>query len=577
MRIRFWLYLFFGALSMLPIIFLGTWAQNKISAGPGEMAGNSMLLATVFSIAVAALVSILFSHLISEPMERMHAAFRHFQDTGEIAPLPVDRLPFLPTEHLELENSFNAMAIRLRTTQREMERLAYFDAVTGLPSRDAINRVGDRDLCKLANSGMEAVLFFIDIDNFKEINDTHGHQTGDQVLRYLGARIADIVTLNTGQSPLEPVLSWDGRDRDVPPAPCLARIGGDEFALFLPENKGFGHKDAIAAQILEAVTAAIPGIPNNHSLGCSIGAAIFPEHGLTFPELVKRADIAMYHVKKSGKSGIRYFGMETGEVSLTELRNSVQQAILNDEMELFYQAKVDSESNSVGSVEALVRWVHPQKGVINPGHFIPAIENHGATNLLGEWVVRRACKDMKAWDALGMKMNIAVNIATRQFMSEGFAERMRGIVTAEGCEPCRFEIEVTEETALSRYDEPSDTIGELQRIGFKVSLDDYGRGYSNLSRLSELRVDTLKIDGPLTARLTRDQRTRVIFEATINMARGLGCKTVAEGVETAEEAAILRKLGCTELQGFYFSTPLPFQSFNNWLQNRHDRQVGLVA
>ncbi|MCB1423753.1 MAG: EAL domain-containing protein [Nitratireductor sp.] len=577
MRIRFWLYLFFGALSMLPVIFLGTWAQARLAAGPGEISDNSMLIATGLSLAVAALVSILLSHLISGPMERMHAAFQQFHDTGEIAPLPGNKAPFLPTEHRELEASFNAMADSLRDAQREMERLAFFDAVTGLPSRDAINRVGDRDLCKLANSGMEAVLFFIDIDNFKEVNDTHGHQAGDQVLRFLGSRIADIVTLNTGQSPVNPVLSWDGRNRDVLPAPCLARIGGDEFALFLPENKGFAQRDAIAEQILESVSASIPGIQNNHSLGCSIGAAIFPEHGLTFPELVKRADIAMYHVKNSGKSGIRYFGAETGEVSLTELRASVQQAILNDEMELFYQAKVDSETNTIGSVEALVRWIHPQKGVINPGHFIPAIENHETTNMLGEWVIRRACKDMKAWQALGMKMDIAVNIATRQFMSDGFAERIRNIVMAEGCEPSRFEIEVTEETALSRYDEPSDTIGELQKIGFKVSLDDYGRGYSNLSRLSELRVNTLKIDGPLTARLTRDQRTRVIFEATINMARGLGCKTVAEGVETAEEAAILRKLGCTELQGFYFSTPLPFQSFNNWLQNRQEKLIGLVA
>ena len=577
MRIRFWLYLFFGALSMLPIIFLGTWAQSRITAGPGELADNSMLIATGFSIAVAALVSILLSHLISEPMERMHAAFRHFHDTGEVAPLPAKKVPFLPTEHRELETSFNAMAASLRSAQREMQKLAYFDAVTGLPSRDAINRVGDRDLCKLANCGMEAALFFIDIDNFKEINDTHGHQAGDQVLRYLGARIADIVTLNTGQSPVEPVLSFDGRSRDVAPGPCLALIGGDEFALILPENWGVAQRDAIAEQILQSVTSSIPGIQNNHSLGCSIGAAIFPEHGLTFPELVKRADIAMYHVKNSGKSGIRYFGMETGEVSLTELRTNVQQAILNDEMELFYQAKVDTESNSVNSVEALVRWVHPHKGVINPGHFIPAIENHETTNLLGEWVIRRACRDMKAWESLGMKMDIAVNIATRHFMSDGFAERIRGIVRAESCDPGRFEIEVTEETALSRYDEPSDTIGELQRIGFKVSLDDYGRGYSNLSRLSELRVNTLKIDGPLTARLTRDQRTRVIFEATINMARGLGCKTVAEGVETAEEAAILRKLGCTELQGFYFSTPLPFESFNNWLQNRQEQRMGLVA
>lgn len=536
-----------------------------------------MLVPTSFSLAVAALVSILLSHLISEPMERMQAAFRHFLETGEVAPLTQKRPPFLPAEQRELESSFNAMAENLRSAQRELARLAYFDDVTGLPSRDAVNRLGERDLSKLANSGMEAVLFFIDIDNFKEINDTHGHQTGDQVLRYLGARIADIVELNTGQSPVKPDLSFDARAGKAAPSPCLARIGGDEFALFLPENRGFAQKDAIAEQILDSVSAAIPGIPSNHSLGCSIGAAIFPENGLTFPELIKRADVAMYHVKKSGKSGIRYYGMETGEVSLAELRSSVQKAIENDEMELFYQAKIDAASNAVSSVEALVRWVHPQKGVINPGHFIPAIENHETTSMLGEWVIRRACADMKSWEAQGMKMNIAVNIATRHFMSDGFAERIRSIVTSQGCDPGRFEIEVTEETALSRYDEPSSTISELQQIGFKVALDDYGRGYSNLSRLSELRVDTLKIDGPLTARLTRDRRTRVIFEATVNMARGLGCKTVAEGVETAEEAAILRELGCTELQGFYFSTPLPVESFNNWWRNRNRQQAELVA
>jgi EAL domain-containing protein (putative c-di-GMP-specific phosphodiesterase class I)/GGDEF domain-containing protein len=399
---------------------------------------------------------------------------------------------------------------------------------------------------------------------------------GDQVLRCLGSRISGIIETATGHFPGDICSSSMDLMTDCAPKPTLARFGGDEFVMFLPENGEVYHGEEIFEQILLAISSPIPGLETSIELSGSIGLAAFPEQGLTYSDLVKRADIAMYHAKKLGKGTVQKFGDGTGEQSEAEIRRDVQHAINNDELELFYQPKVSTHDYDVHSVEALVRWNHPLRGLINPGDFIPAIENTDTTNDLGEWVVRQACKDMKTFDKNGFRLSIAVNIAARQFVSKDFAARIGEIILEEGCSPDRFEIEVTEETALASNQGAADIISKLHEMGFRVSLDDYGRGYSNLTRLSELRVNTLKIDGPLTARLTRDKRTRVIFEATINMAKGLECKTVAEGVESAEEAAILTRLGCSELQGYYFSTPLPSANMMTWLQERRRSPATLM-
>lgn len=529
--------------------------------------------AVVFTLVMAAILlgSILVSDFISKPMERLSRQVKKFGELGEFSESEVKPGKAMPTENLELVQSFSEMVENLRITHNKMKEQAYSDSVTNLPNREAFSAIVEQNLAFMANKHMNGAMLFIDLEKFKDINDSHGHGVGDQVLRCLGARFGDVLELATGEKPSKIIASE--LDEVEHPRACVARFGGDEFVAFVPENNGLSQLERICEQLIEAIESPVPGLTAGVKLSGHIGIASFPEHGLTCRDLVKKADIAVFHAKNNGPRRIQRYGDGTGELTASEMRREIHNAIINDEMELYYQPKVNTMTNDVTSVEALVRWFHPKKGLVSPADFIPAIENSDTTNELGEWVVRRACRDMRFWECQGHRLSIAVNIAAHQFGSERFVERIHQIVIEEDCDPARFEIEVTEETALSGNTSANSVIQQLHTLGFKVSLDDYGRGYSNLTRLSELKVNTIKIDGPLTARLTRDERTRVIFEATINMARGLDCETVAEGVETAEEVAILTKLGCTELQGFYFATPMPQDGIVNWINQRSAQPV----
>lgn len=527
----------------------------------------------IFVLIMAAILlgAIIVSNFISKPMERLTKTLNLISENGNLGDFSISKSSIMPTESLELEKSFSHMSENLRQTHNKMKVLAYSDTVTSLPNREAFADIVEQSLNYMANKHLNGAMLFIDVENFKEVNDSYGHDVGDQVLRCLGARFGSILELATGSTPTK-ILETHFDENGAPRA-CVARFGGDEFVIFVPENSGLSNLESISEQILDAIKSPIPGLKTNFALSGHIGISSFPEHGLTVQDLAKKADIAVSHAKTTGSSRIQKYGDGTGDSTAGEIRRDVHFAINNDELELYYQPKVNTLTNRVKSVEALTRWFHPKKGLISPADFIPAIENSDTTSELGEWVMRRACQDMKRWEDAGHVLNIAINIAARQFGSDDFVERIHKIVVAEECDPTRFEIEVTEETALSSSETANSVISQLHTLGFKVSLDDYGRGYSNLTRLSELQVNTIKIDGPLTARLTRDERTRVIFEATINMAKGLHCETVAEGVETAEEVAILSKLGCTELQGFYFATPMPQEGITNWIAKRQRRPV----
>ncbi|MGB7286894.1 MAG: EAL domain-containing protein [Salaquimonas sp.] len=552
---------------------LGIMIPRSLSDITNQTGFGKRSVSIIFVMILAAILlgTIIVSNFISSPIERLTHVLKKISKTGDLVDFKINDSNLMPTENMELEKTFTEMAKNLRNTHNKMKILAYSDAVTSLPNREAFSTIVEQSLAFMANKDMNGAMLFVDLHNFKEINESHGHSIGDQVLRCLGARFGSILELTTGQSPTKILES--NFDQQCTPRASVGRFGGDEFVIFVPENNGFSQLDAITEQIFEAIETPIPGLKTNIMLSGHIGISSFPEHGLTFRDLVKKADIAVFHAKTVGKSRVQRYGDGTGELSASELRREVHFAINNEELELYYQPKVNTINNSVKSVEALVRWFHPKKGLISPADFIPAIENSDTTNELGEWVVKRACQDMKKWDAQGHQLNIAVNISSRQFSSDNFVDRIYNIIIEEDCDPMRFEIEVTEETALSSKDTANNVISQLHNLGFKVSLDDYGRGYSNLTRLSELQVNTIKIDGPLTARLTRDERTRVIFEATINMAKGLKCETVAEGVETAEEVAILTRLGCTELQGFYFATPMPHAGVVNWIEKRRTTPV----
>lgn len=541
-------------------------AENVLAATASL--GRSIGVALMLILALVLLASILLSDFMSKPLEQLSSALRETGPETGFRELAISSSALVPAEQRLMQDAFNKMIAKLRNSHQQLSSAAYTDPTTRLPNREAFRVMMDIEIRRLSASQNRGALIFIDLENFKEINDTNGHTAGDQVLRFIAARMASVVETATGISPIRIPMPGTEESGKEPPRPLLGRFGGDEFVLFLPEHKDAHLVGEIVDQLLTVVTAPLSTLDNKTRLNAHVGVSHYPDHGVTLQELLKTADIALFHAKQRGQNQILAYDPSIGSQNQAEIRRDVRQAIEKGQMELFYQPKVHAMTNQVHAVEALVRWVHPERGIIPPGEFIPAIEDTDTTTMLGEWVVMRACSDMIYWDALGIKLDVAVNIAARHFISPDFVERIAGVTARMGIDPSRLEIEVTEETALSTHEGAADIINALHRHGFRVSLDDYGRGYSNLTRLSELRVNTIKIDGPLTARLTRDERTRVIFEATINMARGLKCNTVAEGVETAEEVAILTRLGCTELQGFYFSTPKPRDQLASWIEER---------
>lgn len=531
---------------------------------------QSVSTAIIVALIMVLLASLFASHIFSRPLERLIAAL-HRTENSNFEELELEAGMILSTEHIELQQSFNSMIGRLREADMQLKTTAFTDPVTDLPNRKAFKDLAENALETLGKGGMSGYLVFIDIDHFKEINDTLGHFAGDQVLRTVALRVAGIVETITGHSPLENPLLLGVKPNEAPKV-IMGRQGGDEFLMFIPETSNVPCIETLMEHVQAAISKPIPGVETTFRLTGSIGIATFPQHGVVFNDLLKRADIAMYHAKKTGKARVEYFRSEIGERTTAEIRRDVHEAIRNGEMELYFQPKITSVSGEVKSAEALIRWISPKDGIVPPGQFIPAIEESDVSNELGEWVIRNAAKAVNHFKSMGHDITVAINISSYHFASQDFVGRLKQIVREEHCPHDKLEIEITEESALDSTVSAANIIGQLQDAGFNVALDDYGRGYSNLTRLAELKVNTIKIDGPLTARITRDARTRVIFEATINMARGLNCKTVAEGVETAEEAAMLTKLGCSELQGFLFSTPLPSSAFLAWMKDRNQSE-----
>jgi len=364
--------------AVIPIADWGIAVQQHVSEVLARSAQSRDSIVTVAQITLALVLlgSILFSHILSTPLEQLITALKS-AGRGQMPSISGrGKLRFLTSEHKQLEQAFDQMVSDLKSSRGKLLELAYYDPVTGLPNRSAFQKTVESCSETLARRNIGGALVFMEIENFKEINEAHGHYNGDQVLRCIAGRMSGIIEAETGHSPTSVPETQQDVDHDsLALHPYLARFGGNEFVLFLHEGIGFAHLDRMLELILDAVSTKIPGLNPGIELSASAGIASYPEHGLTFAELIKRADIAMHHARKSGTSKIRRYGDGTGDVSVAELRRDVLQAIRQDQLELYYQPKVNARSNDIEGVEALVRWIHPVKGVISPADVIPAIEN----------------------------------------------------------------------------------------------------------------------------------------------------------------------------------------------------------
>jgi diguanylate cyclase (GGDEF)-like protein len=440
----------------------------------------------------------------------------------------------------EFRDLASRVGIAIATHEREQKLLleAQYDNLTGLP-----NRILLQDRLKLAMehsdyTGKAMWVVFIDLDRFKVVNDSMGHTIGDELLKEIGAR-----------------LLAETRDSDT-----VARFGGDEFVIVLSGDAGENIQLSVLNRIMEAV--AEPAYINNIELitSCSIGIAVYPNDGNNAETLIKDADIAMYRAKELGRNNYQFFTQDLNDKAAERMQmiSLLRKAIEHDELSLHYQPKVDLQTNEVVGLEALLRWYSPTLGNVSPDKFISVAEEAGLIISIGEWVLHTACQQMILWQQAGIKsLLMSVNVSARQFQEQDFVEKIQSILLKTGLKAENLELELTENILMDSSDQTVNTLTKIESLGITLSIDDFGTGYSNLSYLHKLPIHILKIDKVFIDAVTAGAQKAPIVDTIIHFAKNLNLKVVAEGVETADQVNYLKKQGCDQIQGYFFSKPLP--------------------
>ena len=449
-----------------------------------------------------------------------------------------------------------------KKAEQDIHQLAFYDPLTKLPNRRLLLDRLQQALAASARSGEYGAIMFIDLDNFKTINDTKGHECGDLLLIEAARRLQSCV-----------------RGGDT-----VARLGGDEFVVMLEDING-EMKQAVALtdEVGEKILAVLdqPYLIKEHELHstASIGVNLFSGHSASADELLKYADIAMYQAKTAGRNTLRFFDpkMQVMLEARAALEAGLHHALEVSEFELYYQPKVNLRTGVVSSAEALLRWRHPQRGLISPADFIPPLEENGLIVPIGAWVLRTACVQAKAWQNMGVEScGVAVNLSAVQFHRQNICGVVQQILRETGLEAKFLELEITESAIMEDVEGAAQTLRELKSLGVRLSVDDFGTGHSSLNYLKRFATDTLKIDQSFIRDITTDPDDALITRTIIGLAHNLGMKVVAEGVEIEAQVAFLTRNGCDEMQGYYYSKPLPVDAYTALLEeNRLLNQPGI--
>jgi diguanylate cyclase (GGDEF)-like protein/PAS domain S-box-containing protein len=424
-----------------------------------------------------------------------------------------------------------------KAAEKQVQFLAYYDALTGLPNRTLLQDRLTKALASARRRKDKVALLFLDLDGFKDINDSLGHSVGDLVLKEVAERLK----------------KW-AREQDT-----VARVGGDEFLVVLTAVKEVADAAVAAERLMDAIIAEF--VVQGHSLGirCSIGISIFAEHGRDGETLIKNADAAMYCAKESGRNNFRFFtkDMNAQAVERLTLENSLRLALGRGELFLVYQPQMEIATGRITGLEALLRWQHPELGLVPPDNFIRIAENSGLIMPIGEWVLRTACSQARKWQDEGLlAVPVAVNVSAVQFRQAGFCELIRRVLHETGLAPQYLELELTESLLLSNADVMFSVLQELKAMGLKLAIDDFGTGYSSLSYLKQFPVGKLKIDRSFIRDIAVNPDDAAITTAITSLAKSLNLKVIAEGVEDEAQMTFLRAHQCDEIQGYYFSKPL---------------------
>ncbi|WP_331344308.1 putative bifunctional diguanylate cyclase/phosphodiesterase [Cellvibrio sp. UBA7661] len=436
----------------------------------------------------------------------------------------------------------------LREQQSRLNYMAFHDSLTSLPNRSLFYDRIYHGLARARRSESKLALMLLDIDRFKNINDSLGHDAGDILLKAIAMR------LNEGV-----------RDMDT-----VARLGGDEFVVVLEGIHDMEDVVFVANKLLTTLSRPIEISGHNISTTVSIGVSIFPEDGGDTDELLKNADIAMYKAKEAGKNNCQFYtkGMNATAVNYLLLENDLRRAIEQQQLVLYYQPQVDLRTGEMMGVETLVRWQHPDRGLVSPAHFIPLAEETGLIVPIGEWVLREACRQQKLWlDASKYVGKIAVNLSPRQFRQKNFPGKVEAILKETGLEAKYLELEITESCAMEHAGETINQLNQLKQMGMFLAIDDFGTGYSSLAYLQRFPIQKLKIDRSFINDIHDDDNDAAIAKSIIGLAHNMQMRVVAEGVETEQQAEWLRDMGCDQAQGFLYAKPMTAKQLENHFHN----------
>ncbi|MEO5862803.1 MAG: EAL domain-containing protein [Burkholderiales bacterium] len=467
----------------------------------------------------------------------------------------------LATQHANVKERASQLTQDLQQSEERFRHLAHHDPLTGLPNRVLLQDQGARALARARRNKNYVGILFIDLDRFKTINDSLGHSAGDALLREVADRIRRTV-----------------RNFDT-----VARMGGDEFVVLLSDLVNPAAAGSVAQHLLESL-AKVTIIDGHHlHVTPSIGVSVFPSDATDFDELLKHADAAMYLAKDNGRNGYRFFTSEINTLAHGRLavETGLRHALQNGELELHYQPQIAISSGAIVGAEVLLRWRHPQRGLVAPDDFIPIAEDTGLIVPIGEWVLRTACAQYAKWRQRGLApFRLAINLSARQLRQKDLADVTRELLVANSINGEVLDLEITETGLMQNTDEAAIALRGLKALGIRLSLDDFGTGYSSLSNLRRFPIDCLKIDRSFIRDISTDPGDAVLVRAIIDLAHSLGMTIVAEGVETLDQLRFLHLHNCDDAQGFFISKPLPAEAFADayahW-QSRSARNVSAEA
>lgn len=435
-----------------------------------------------------------------------------------------------------------------RRAEQQVETLSFYDNLTGLPNLDLLRDRTSKALSTLSRDAQQVALLYMDIDGFKDVNDSLGHACGDTLIRELGSRLQGLL-----------------RSSDT-----LCRATGDEFVILMPDVENAESVGLLAERILHGLQR--PFLLHGHlqTISLSLGAAVAPHDGQDCETLLRNAETAMYQAKQDGRQTWRFFDSTMNQQALARLQllNDLRQAIAQHQLQLYYQPQIDLASGRLSGVEALVRWQHPVRGMISPAEFIPAAEESRLIIPLGEWVLRQACAQAASWQRQGLVLpQVAVNISAIQLQHGHLEESVLQALADSHLPASLLELEITESSLVDKTEQVIDSLKRLKAMGVNLSIDDFGTGYSSLAYLQTLAVDKLKIDQSFVRDLTLNQDNRAIVSAIVQMAHTLGLACIAEGVESQDIAAALHRLGCQQAQGYLYARPLPADELQTLLHD----------